>query len=226
MQALRENLRKAVLGLTIAGWSVAANAGIVWDYSPGTTGGTGETNYSNWWYNNGQNFVDKISFGANATLTGMDIYRGGSWGQVGDLAIIHIFNDTGGEPGAMFSTFTETVSVVDAEGAISGVSRMHVDFTNPVSLLANTTYWIGMSAAAAPYFFTQMGLQHNVPGDSSMWLMRGDTPQGSWNGLGDMAFRLSGTVGSVPEPASLTLLGLGLAGLGFVRRNGARTLPN
>jgi hypothetical protein len=51
-----------------------------------------------------------------------------------------------------------------------------------------------------------------APGDGS----GGETPGGDRVGLGEIAFAIAAT--SVPEPTTLLLLGLGLAGLGVARR--------
>jgi PEP-CTERM motif-containing protein len=47
-------------------------------------------------------------------------------------------------------------------------------------------------------------------------LLNGDGPRDNSNGLDNVV--LTGQAAGVPEPATLGLLGLGLAGVGFARR--------
>jgi hypothetical protein len=174
-------------------------AAIVWDYSPATTGGNGQPDWSN--QSLAQNFLEQIQFGGNTTLSGMDIYSISSFGTLGQSATIRLFGDDGGQPGKLIREFQEVISAVDSDGvgSVPNVTRKHVDFSVSLSLLPNTTYWIGMSGTAAE--LAQMGLQINPPGDGGMWQLAGDTPQYYAATIGDMAFRLEGTT-VIPEPST------------------------
>jgi len=140
---------------------------------------------------------------------------------ISDSVTIQIFADNGGTIGSLIDEFTESISLIDTDGARGNTNRKHVDFTNPVSLLANTDYWISMSGGtlASPIELGMLGLRDpNAPQDSSMIFRNGNDP---WLDprpvFGDMAFRLHGAV--VPIPPSVWLFGSGLLGLvGMARR--------
>lgn len=207
-------------------WLGSANATpiIVWNQSPSAIGGT-MTNSA--FTNNmeDQNFSDLVRFDTDIWLTGMDIYMDFREGAVGDAATIRV--RTGSHVGSLFE-FNETVSLIDTSGTtntIPALRRVHVDFTNPVSLLAGVDYWIGMSGTDDQLF------QAGIKGGSGPLLdnrvaMYDGTVFGFFpSDVGDQAFRLWGEVSTnVPEPPLFSLFGIGLAVLGWSRRRSARIL--
>ena len=119
---------------------------LVWDQSPDQIGGsltsccfTNETP--------GQNFADIVRFDTQVQLTGMDIFMHNAFPSLGDTGTVRI--RTGSHLGPLIE-FAETVSLIDNDGTatIGVLDRVHVDFTNPVALLAGVDYWIGLSGTS------------------------------------------------------------------------------
>jgi hypothetical protein len=209
----------ALVALLPAASAAPAGAGIVWDYSPATTGasitpsvGALESLAFD------QNFAERISFPNPVLLTGMDIYTRDGMAHVGQSATIRIRTDSSGIPGGLLEDFAEAISIVDTQGAVgANVVRAHVDFTHPVALTGMTAFWIGMSGTFTPDL-GQLGLSGaHAPGDARMYQFVETVPDHFVND-GDMAFRLFGEeqAAAVPEPASLTIWGLGALGAASV----------
>ena len=98
---------------------------IIWDYSPVTTGGSGNPFFGNFAGVPGQNLLEQFSFNTNFTLTAMDIYSDSNTGLEGMSATIRIFNDAAGSPSGLLQSFTETVTIIDNVGATAGNNRKH-----------------------------------------------------------------------------------------------------
>ena len=196
-------------------WGGTSYASIIWDYSPGTTGGTVTSDY---WSNNynSQSFAEAVSFTSNTTVGGIDIYSG-RFNNLGDSVTVRLWSDNAGHPGILLDKIITTLSIIDTDGAVVGEYRNHADIT-PLTLTAGTTYWIGMTGSGNNEI-NQTGLYGVSGGDGQMAQFNGgDTFSYFATVTGDMAFRLEDTTNPVPEPTTMLLLGLGLIGLAGGRR--------
>lgn len=204
--------------LFVLGAGAPCRAAIILDYSPGATGAS----VTGPWQNQAgrQNFAETFSFSTAEILSGMDIYSGNGLPFVGQSVTVRLWSDIGGIPDALLSETVETIDIVDSDGTDGdpGIVRAHATFLNPLSLSANTTYWIGMSGTGSE--LGQVGIDgSNAPGDNTAAIFGGAGYQRQAE-IGDMAFRLENAATDVvPEPASLAIWGgIGIAGLVAWRR--------
>ena len=208
------------LATLFAGLIVTASApvwasSIVWDWSPLATGGTVTNNF---WTNRnpGQHFGEVVSFPETMLIDGIDIYGGTTYGEVGSPVVVTVWQDSAGTPGGVLAQFNTTISAIDSVEASAGNHRMHADFAG-IDMLANVDYWIGMAGDnSLGVTLVQTGLSGVPGGDGKVARFDGgDTFSTFATDVQDMSFRLYGTI---PEPATIALFGIGLAGLGFSRR--------
>lgn len=168
--------------------------------------------------------ADDFSFTSAATLTGAQIYFStelalSDWEVNGYASSFtyYLYEDSYGKPGPLL-TFGQTQNTTITTSGIPSVGSttllMTFDLVNSFSVMADTTYWLGMESSKDFIFWSDTSSTHGYPsyqrriGGTSLW-SQSDT---------DLAYTLSGTQ-VVPVPAAIWLFGSGLIGLiGVARR--------
>jgi len=182
------------------------------DYSPDTTGAT--LIQSSWTNLFGEQIIgESFSLTSETTITGGSIFSGSSFGFQGDAVNFMIFTDSAGIPSAtpLFNIAT-TIDSVDTINTVtqSTLTRKHADIT-PI-VLGVGTYWFSMPGDGI-YQVQASGSYTNSPvrfGATNL--------QNECSSCGSMFFELEGTQNTVPEPATIALMGLGFAGMAARRR--------
>jgi hypothetical protein len=173
---------------------------VIWDQSPDTIGGT--LTSGKWLNNNSHSFADPVKFTGPVIVTGMDVYMDLLYGAIGASAAIRI--RSGSHLGRL-TEFVENVSIDDDDGtnSIECLHRLHVDFTNPASLMCGIEYWVGMSSASNVPTFAQAGIVGGVgPLLDNQTARYFGARFDSFSQIGDIsdtAFRLWGTQIPIPR---------------------------
>jgi len=219
-------MRKVWLAFAIAGlmaaWSAPASAVVLYD--------NGTPDYNNVWFSdipdNGFIAYDYFTLGSASTITGIEwwgIYYGDNTPPAGgNVFDYEIQSNPGGNGQPSGEVDSDAGSLGSGSPVDTGTQSFSFGSYDVYEFNASTS----ISLPAGSYFLTIYGTAADGV-NTYGWVTSEETetdewsydPSGAfWDGPNDagLAFNLTGTNGGtafVPEPATMTLLGLGLTGL-------------
>lgn len=195
-------------------WGGTAGASVVFDQPPGANSNAEyiSSTLDNFGAQPGYRVADNFSLAAGATIS--DVHWWGESNSGGDDFTFTFFSDNTGIPGSVLlsTSGTLTKSTVNVGSAWDPVTFYSSDLAVPFAGAAGTTYWLSIFNGASNASW--LWLKADAPGDGA-WVQQNGNQ--TWSALNDMAINDMAFQLTVPEPATLALLGLGLAGLGFTR---------
>jgi hypothetical protein len=169
----------------------------------------------------GQELVDDFSLASGGTVGSLS-WKGGYYGadnaSGSESFTVHLYNDAAGTPSlTQFYSFVGTASFLATSDMRSGntIYAYELDIAD-VALTSGVDYWISIFSNDSPSNYAWA----NSSDGSTAGFYRGSG--GSWNNhsgqvRSNHVFALV-DASQVPEPTTLALMGLGLAGIGFARK--------